>query len=490
MRLYVDPDDALNRDHPLNRGLTRWWLGLPELVQGRRVRGIVRGGDAILGSASSPANSFAAPRNRRGGIRAFDFSGNANDYWDAGDINETDGVTQLTVSLWVRMRTLTDFVQWMSKFSTTNNRWQVGLAGGASGSNDDVLMAVGQNFAFTTASVLTVNDWSHLIFVYDGSQVNASRVRVWLNGIERGTTTSGIITTSVPSTTAPVTIGARSDGGNRSDGRMDDIRIYGGRALSADDAVKLFTLSQGEGYHELLKLLTRRSTFYVEPAGGTTVQIGQVVATSTAQPVASAKAKAITQALETATAQPVTFTKAKAILPALETDTAAAINSAKLKAIGQVLETITAFPVALQQQGQIGQALEQDTAHPLTHTKAAEIGQAQETATAQSLAAQKAMEIGQVVEVATAQPVTAETPTGIQIGQVVEVTSTFPLTHTIAKTIGLAVETDMALGLVFISGGPVGGPYWIDALGVWQPGSAVQSIYRPGEAVLEVWSNE
>lgn len=113
--------------------------------------------------------------------------------------------------------------------------------------------------------------------------------------------------------------------------------------------------------------------------------VGLAAETDTAQPVTSAKTKALGQPSETDLAQPVTAAKAYALGQAGSTETAQPITALKTYSIGQATETDTAFGVTAADVTVIGQATETDQALPATVRKTVALGLATETDTALAL---------------------------------------------------------------------------------------------------------
>lgn len=168
--------------------------------------------------------------------------------------------------------------------------------------------------------------------------------------------------------------------------------------------------------------------------GGTTVAIGQVTESDTAQAltVLASKTVAVGQVAETDTAQALTALASKtvAVGQVAETDTAQALTvlASKVAEVGQVTETDTAQALTVVTAGSqtvaIGQVVEADSAQALTvvASKVGVIGQVTEADTAQALTPVLVTRIGiaLVLEIDVAQALTSVGPQTIGIGQVSE----------------------------------------------------------------------
>ena len=88
-----------------------------------------------------------------------------------------------------------------------------------------------------TTTVLTINEWTHVFFTYDGFGT-ASDVKIYFDGVEQPTTTIGTFPTSGIKNNADLLIGSRYTGNFEMLGQLDDIRIYD-FALSSSQVASL-----------------------------------------------------------------------------------------------------------------------------------------------------------------------------------------------------------------------------------------------------------
>ncbi len=163
-----------------------------------------------------------------------------NDYVTMGDVNQLDGIAQMTLETWIFPTTL----------SGTNRRL---ISKGNTGSFDDmwifsqrvgtdeVLFAIDDNATandgvlITDVNALTVNTWTHVAVVFDGTQANnIDKVEVYIDGVEVADADKIISGTFPPTTSANninnLVLGARSNGtnpnNNNFEGSMDETRIW------------------------------------------------------------------------------------------------------------------------------------------------------------------------------------------------------------------------------------------------------------------------
>lgn len=58
-------------------------------------------------------------------------------------------------------------------------------------------------YAFTATGNVPINKWTHIIAVYDGTQANASRIKIYINGIAKTLTVNGTIPTTTGTASIP-----------------------------------------------------------------------------------------------------------------------------------------------------------------------------------------------------------------------------------------------------------------------------------------------
>jgi len=97
---------------------------------------------------------------------------------------------------------------------------------------------IGNTFVeIRTTTALTINQWTHVFFTYDGSGT-ASGVKIYFDGVEQPTTTIGTFPTSGIKNGADLLIGSRFSGTQKMLGQLDDIGIFD-FALSSSQVASL-----------------------------------------------------------------------------------------------------------------------------------------------------------------------------------------------------------------------------------------------------------
>jgi hypothetical protein len=153
-----------------------------------------------------------------------------------------DGIQKMTISAWIYDTAGTAAQSLVSRFGLALDgpSFYFGTSDASRGGGNDIEFGpAGTEGGYTTGNVHQPNRWEHWVMVFDGSQANANRVTLYLNGVSQTTTTSGTINGNIDSAANVVRIGADADEEADFTGRLDEVRIYN-RALSASEAAALY----------------------------------------------------------------------------------------------------------------------------------------------------------------------------------------------------------------------------------------------------------
>jgi hypothetical protein len=182
-----------------------------------------------------------------GGVRALDFDG-VNDF--VLDGSSLSLGNKFSISIWANM-TSDVASQLIGKLDLGQNKrsWGIERLGGAWRLlvNNTGINTGNTTYDFTTSA--NAGTWQHLLFVWDGTQSNGNRGKLWIN-------TSSISVSAIQSDSdktpvtndVPITIACRRNSGvyqNFWGGRLDDIRIWNGDAFDGTDAADLYAAQRG-----------------------------------------------------------------------------------------------------------------------------------------------------------------------------------------------------------------------------------------------------
>lgn len=158
----------------------------------------------------------------KGGLTAYSFDG-SDDYIDIDEGRDSQSV--YTFTAWVNANTLNSEDTVISLSNTQVLAYEFKSSNGFNSAVFD-----GSSWSVATSGVSATNEWLHLAYQYDGSDL-----RIFVNGAESGLTT-GVAPRAMNS---EETIGARFINGSNFNGTIADVRIYN-RALSQSEIQTLY----------------------------------------------------------------------------------------------------------------------------------------------------------------------------------------------------------------------------------------------------------
>lgn len=161
-----------------------------------------------------------------------------NDYIIVADNANLDNTASLSVQIWffpttvdgqpdglVSKRVTSGSNESYSLFLYTSNRLNVDIHG--------------TNNRFFTTTAFTANRWYHVTVVFDGSQVAANRVRVYINGREDSGSPFTEASATIPNQASSLHLGMLNAAyGNGFHGLIDEVSIY--NAVLTTDEVQNF----------------------------------------------------------------------------------------------------------------------------------------------------------------------------------------------------------------------------------------------------------
>lgn len=198
--------------------------------------------------------------------------------------------------------------------------------------------------------------------------------------------------------------------------------------LQAADVTKFIRCrlaSSNDGGNDSAADTNSNFTGAIAASSGTVVVVGLATETDSALTLSIAKAKTLDLVTEVDTALQILITKLKEVNQAIEVDTALSVLITKLKLVGLSVETDSSLGLDHSKTIQIGISLETETALPITGVSIVNLGIAIESDLSFVVQPQKVYSIG----------VASENDLSLAISKVIK-----------AKTVGIAIEIDSALG--------------------------------------------
>jgi len=248
-------------DAPLNRGLLRWWLCLPNVLRGNTWRELTRKSDATISGAS-----VAGARGRQGGWGCYEFDG-TNDSGQTGAI-DLSGVSQLTIAMWlyiIAYATNDLLIESSPDANSNTGALQINLDNTGAWTQR-IKTATGNNTSNLSPRP-SAGAWFHYILCANRSVGAQQFVAAYVNGV------SQTLTSVATDTSSSGGFGnyqwnfcSRNAASLFANLRLDDFRMYN-RVLRDSEALELYRTSKAGYPHELRWLRGMRASEQAAGAG-------------------------------------------------------------------------------------------------------------------------------------------------------------------------------------------------------------------------------
>lgn len=226
----LDSSNLVNRNHPLIRGITSWWMVIPGLAGGNKFYDLMNNNPGIL--QATHGNNLWYTSTRANSYGSINFLGNG----DFVETNYTFPTTNFSYMLWIKSSVTgptcrpfgnADATNGLSGsciiwgFTDSNNLYVVNRHGSNDGSEDITI----------SVSNLTIG-WHHIAVTFNST---TGLISVYYDGVLKQTTStnSGVITNAF---TAKI---GKDSGDSGFIGQVDDVRIYN-RPLSSTEIFSIY----------------------------------------------------------------------------------------------------------------------------------------------------------------------------------------------------------------------------------------------------------
>ncbi len=150
-----------------------------------------------------------------------------NDYVNLGDIDEFDGVSKLSVEMWVR---IDDWVTWRTFFSKAGAGQRIQFQLYSTEGNLGIAIQPGV-YVYTDTEPIYTGEWFHLAMIFDGTQaIDSDKIKLYVNGNTVPLyNLYGDYPITTPNNSGPVLLGAENASAGREfpfEGKMDEVRFW------------------------------------------------------------------------------------------------------------------------------------------------------------------------------------------------------------------------------------------------------------------------
>ena len=252
----IDTRQPINWRSPLNRGLVRWWLGLPGQAGGPLLADLATGGRANAGTLTNgPTWAAGGPD----GLPELALDG-SDDYVDCGQATGLTGLAAFSIEAACRPTSVSGgsanlryvaaaentgggaaATAFILRLSTSPVRWEWYVASGSTFYGPAIWTGVSAGADY------------HLVGTYTGASL-----ALYVNGVLAGTASGPGAGTPANAPAQPVCLGSTATATGRAfAGRIRSVRGYS-RAVSAAEAWGLYDQAR-LGYPDLLRRATPRA---------------------------------------------------------------------------------------------------------------------------------------------------------------------------------------------------------------------------------------
>lgn len=244
----INLTNPVNWQHPLNKGLVAWWIGLP----GRTGNVLYN----LVGRNHGTLTNGPTWRAGPNGFAANNFDG-TDDYVSPPNLGLSGAIAR-TFAGWIYQTSISSGTKSIFRCGPDNTSalQTFGLWCNVT-INGDLYVPFWSRDWYTGA-VITANTWTHVTVTYNGGAVQtAGNVVVYVNGVSRSLTSVGSATGNANTVETAYRLGADPISGLYLSGSLSDLRFHN-RALAADEVFALYDQSR-RGHPNTLRRVGRGS---------------------------------------------------------------------------------------------------------------------------------------------------------------------------------------------------------------------------------------
>ncbi len=211
---------------------------------------ITGGAEIILPSSSTPEFSD---------VNSFLFDGIDEKMFSTANYTELDGSTNFSISFWIKPIDVNTGVVWKLGSQSGTNRlaclWRTN-------GSVDISFNTSSYYFRTTPGSVPFNQWTHIVYTYDGTQTRYNRPNVHINGIDNNGVTAGVIVTS-SSFDGLLELGGTGTSGtiNFGNNYIDEVAIWNNTTLTETQSNELYNSGSPTDLNNIASGLAQPTTW-------------------------------------------------------------------------------------------------------------------------------------------------------------------------------------------------------------------------------------
>ena len=202
---------------------------MPTNINFDKKLGITGGAGITLPSSSTP--SFQ-------NLNSFLFDGIDEKMFSTANYTELNGTQNFSISFWIKPIDINAGIVWRLGSQSGNNRlvclWR-------DNGSIDISFNTSSYYYRTAAGSVPLNQWSHIVYTYDGTQTRYNRPDIYINGVNANGATAGVTVTS-SAFDGTLELGGTGTSGtiNFGNNYIDELAIWDNTTLTETQSNELF----------------------------------------------------------------------------------------------------------------------------------------------------------------------------------------------------------------------------------------------------------
>ncbi len=224
---------------------------MPTNINFDKKLGITGGTEIIL-----PTNSTPSFQN----LNSFLFDGIDEKMFSTANYTELNGTQNFSISFWIKPIDTNAGIVWRLGSQSGNNRlaclWR-------NNGSIDISFNTNSYYYRTLANSVPLNQWSHIVYTYDGTQSRYNRPDVYINGVNANGNTAGVTVTS-SAFDGTLELGGTGTSGtiNFGNNYIEELAVWDNTTLTETQSNELFNGGTPTDLNNIASGLTQPTTWF------------------------------------------------------------------------------------------------------------------------------------------------------------------------------------------------------------------------------------
>jgi hypothetical protein len=189
-------------------------------------------------------------------LNSFEFDGVDDRLFSTSNYTEINGTQNFSISFWIKPTDTTNAVIWKIGKQSGNQRlaciWRTN-------GSVDISFNTSSYYYRTLSNSVPFNQWSHIVYTFDGTQSRYQRPRVYINGVIVNGTSTGVIVTS-SDFNGVLELGGVPSGFGAS--FIDEFSVWNNTTLTESQANELYNNGAPTDLNNIASGLTSPTTWF------------------------------------------------------------------------------------------------------------------------------------------------------------------------------------------------------------------------------------